>query len=38
MDNETRIALILDIEDIMTKDKEDKDFLTDLLMELQEAY
>lgn len=38
MDNETRIALILDIEDIMEKDKEDKDFLTDLLMELQEAY
>lgn len=38
MDNETRIALILDIEDIMAKDKQDKEFLTELLQELQEAY
>lgn len=38
MDNETRIQLISDIQDIMTKDKQDKDFLQDLLDEMQEAY
>lgn len=38
MDKETRIQIISDIQDIMEKDKEDKEFLTELLMELQEAY
>jgi hypothetical protein len=38
MDKETRIQIISDIQDIMEQDKEDKEFLTELLMELQEAY
>lgn len=38
MDKETRIQIISDIQDIMEQDKDDKEFLTELLMELQEAY
>ena len=38
MDTQTRIQIISDIQDIMEKDKADKDFLEELLLELQEAY
>lgn len=38
MDNQTRIEIIADIQDIMEHDKQDQDFLKDLLLELQEAY
>lgn len=36
MDKETRAQLIADVTAIMEKDTEDKEFLKDLLMELQE--
>lgn len=36
MEIETRISLIADINAIMEKDNEDKEFLQDLLLELQE--
>ena len=38
MDMQTKIQIISDIEKIMEKDKEDKEFLTELLQEMQEAY
>ena len=38
MDIQTKIQIISDIQDIMDKDEQDKDFLTDLLQEMQEAY
>ena len=38
MDMQTKIQIISDIEKIMEKDKEDKEFLQDLLQEMQEAY
>ena len=38
MDIQTKIQIIADIQDIMQTDKEDKEFLTDLLQEMQEAY
>ena len=38
MSTQERIELIADITAIMEQDKEDKDFLLDLLQELQEAY
>ena len=38
MDNQTKIEIISDIKDIMESDKQDKDFLAELLLELQEAY
>lgn len=38
MDKPTRIDIIKDIEDIMESDKQDQDFLKELLLELQEAY
>lgn len=38
MDTQTRIQIISDIKDIMDKDEQDKEFLTDLLQEMQEAY
>jgi hypothetical protein len=36
MDKETRAQLIADVTAIMEKDTEDREFLRDLLMELQE--
>ena len=36
MDKETRAQLIADVTAIMEKDAEDREFLKDLLMELQE--
>ena len=38
MDIQTKMQIISDIQDIMDKDEQDKDFLTDLLQEMQEAY
>ena len=38
MDMQTKIQIISDIEKIMEKDKEDKEFLQELLQEMQEAY
>lgn len=38
MSTQERIELIADITAIMEQDKEDKEFLLDLLQELQEAY
>lgn len=38
MDKETKAQIMADINAIMEKDKEDKEFLAELLMELQEAY
>ena len=38
MDTLTRVQIIADIQDIMDKDKADKEFLEDLLQELMEAY
>lgn len=38
MDIQTRIEIITDIQDIMDTDTEDKEFLTELLQEMQEAY
>lgn len=38
MDIQTRVQIIADIQDIMDTDKEDKEFLTELLQEMQEAY
>lgn len=38
MDNQTKIEIISDIKDIMESDKQDQDFLKELLLELQEAY
>ena len=38
MDIQTKIQIISDIQDIMDKDEQDKEFLTDLLQEMQEAY
>ena len=38
MDIQTKAQIIADIQDIMDKDEQDKDFLQDLLAELQEAY
>lgn len=38
MSTQERIELIADIAAIMEQDKEDKDFLLELLQELQEAY
>lgn len=38
MDIQTRIEIIADIKDIMDTDTADRDFLTELLAEMQEAY
>lgn len=38
MDTQTRIQISADIQDIMDTDTEDKEFLTELLQEMQEAY
>ena len=38
MTTQERAELIADIAAIMEKDKEDRDFLNELLQELQEAY
>jgi hypothetical protein len=38
MDKETKAQIMADINAIMEKDKADKDFLTELLEEMQEAY
>lgn len=38
MDTQTRIQIISDIKDIMDKDEQDKEFLAELLQEMQEAY
>ena len=38
MDIQTKIQIIADIQDIIDKDEKDKDFLTELLQEMQEAY
>lgn len=38
MDNETKVKIIADITAIMEKDTADKEFLTELLQEMQEAY
>jgi hypothetical protein len=38
MDIQTRIEIITDIQDIMDTDTSDKEFLTELLQEMQEAY
>lgn len=38
MDTQTKIQIIADINDIIDKDKADKEFLEDLLQELMEAY
>lgn len=38
MDTTTRAELIADVTAIIEKDQEDKDFLLELLAELQEAY
>jgi len=38
MDIQTKVQIISDIQDIMDTDTEDKEFLTDLLQEMQEAY
>lgn len=38
MDIQTRIQISADIQDIMDTDTEDKEFLTELLQEMQEAY
>ena len=38
MDNEIKAQIMADIEAIMEKDKKDKEFLQELLMEMQEAY
>lgn len=38
MDIQTKVQIISDIQDIMDKDEQDKEFLTELLQEMQEAY
>ena len=38
MDIQTKVQIIADIQDIMDADTEDKEFLTELLQEMQEAY
>lgn len=38
MDNQTKIEIMADIQEIMKQDKQDQDFLHELLLELQEAY
>lgn len=38
MDTQTRIEIMADIENIMETDTTDKDFLRELLQEMQEAY
>lgn len=38
MDRETKISIMADIIRIMEQDKKDKEFLTELLDEMQEAY
>lgn len=38
MDIQTKVQIIADIQDIMDKDEQDKEFLTELLQEMQEAY
>jgi hypothetical protein len=38
MDKETKAQIMADIKEIMDKDKADKEFLQELLMEMQEAY
>ena len=38
MDMQTKVEIITTIENIMETDKEDKEFLTELLQEMQEAY
>lgn len=38
MDIQTKVQIISDIQDIMDTDTEDKEFLTELLQEMQEAY
>lgn len=38
MSTQERAELIADIEAIMEKDEADREFLSELLMELQEAY
>lgn len=38
MDKETKAQIIADITAIIEKDEQDKDFLNDLLLEMQEAY
>ena len=38
MDKETKAQIIADINAIMEKDEKDKEFLQELLAEMQEAY
>lgn len=38
MDIQTKIQIISDIQDIMETDTQDKEFLQELLEEMQEAY
>ena len=38
MDIQTKMEIIADIEDIMETDTTDRDFLKELLQEMQEAY
>ena len=38
MDKETKAQIMADINALMEKDKADKEFLTELLEEMQEAY
>lgn len=38
MDTQTRVEIMADIENIMETDTTDKDFLRELLQEMQEAY
>jgi hypothetical protein len=38
MDIQTKVQIIADIQDIMDTDTSDKEFLTELLQEMQEAY
>lgn len=38
MDIQTKIQIISDIQDIMDTDTQDKEFLAELLEEMQEAY
>lgn len=38
MDIQTKVQIISDIQDIMDTDTQDKEFLAELLEEMQEAY